>query len=446
MTDVIDRLMELDAESPKRVAVFGDAVEDVWIDGDLGACQDGCPCFREASRLVTPGGAAGAARQLHRWHSEAWLVAPVGHRGMVGGGFSQELCFRDGGLPKKVRHLHGGRVVYRHDDETGCGPRESGARAEHRRLALQALRNVKFDAVLISDYDKGFLDADTVREIITFCRAYKVPCVADCKRPPAVYEGATLKVNRPYYERWPARSRHFREGVVVTNGDQPPFVNEAVSDRAWPRVLCVNHVGAGDCFAAHLTLGLAHGLELAEAALVAHAAGRVYVRHRHGRPPWPHEIRRDLDPAGGKVISEALAPALRGAEAGRVVMTNGVYRVLTAAHCEMLRWAKSQGDVLVVGVNDDVSAWRAKRGGYCLPLAERAASLAALECVDWVVPFTADTPSALAEALRPDVLVKGYDNAGTQPPGAEFAREVRFSPEFGGGRHASQILEEIRRG
>lgn len=59
------------------------------------------------------------------------------------------------------------------------------------------------------------------------------------------------------------------------------------------KVNCVSHVGAGDCFAAHLVLALAHGFSLEDAAAIAHSAGRVYVQHEHNRPPMPEEIAED---------------------------------------------------------------------------------------------------------------------------------------------------------
>jgi sugar/nucleoside kinase (ribokinase family) len=56
----------------------------------------------------------------------------------------------------------------------------------------------------------------------------------------------------------------------------------------------VNHVGAGDCFAAHLTLALAYGFSLKEAAGLAHSAGRVYVQSFHNHPPFPTDIAADM--------------------------------------------------------------------------------------------------------------------------------------------------------
>lgn len=94
-----------------------------------------------------------------------------------------------------------------------------------------------------------------------------------------------------------------------------------------------------------------------------------------------------------------------------VVFTNGVFDVLHAGHVELLRFARSQGDLLIVGVNDDDSVRRLKGPRRPIfPLAERMEVLAALEDVDFVVPFGEDTPLRLfLELQRVDVLVKGGD-------------------------------------
>jgi len=97
----------------------------------------------------------------------------------------------------------------------------------------------------------------------------------------------------------------------------------------------------------------------------------------------------------------------------RIVFTNGVFDLLHPGHIELLQFARSQGDLLIVGVNDDASVRRLKGEKRPLfPLAERMEILAALECVDFLVPFSEDTPLQLIRTLdRIDVLVKGGDYA-----------------------------------
>lgn len=116
-----------------------------------------------------------------------------------------------------------------------------------------------------------------------------------------------------------------------------------------------------------------------------------------------------FDPAR-KVLSLDQAVAWRSAVDGRVVFTNGVFDLLHPGHIDVLRAARAQGDVLVVGVNSDDSVRRLK--GSERPVRterDRASVLAALEVVDAVTIFAEDTPLELIRALRPDVLVKGGD-------------------------------------
>lgn len=96
---------------------------------------------------------------------------------------------------------------------------------------------------------------------------------------------------------------------------------------------------------------------------------------------------------------------------GKVVsFTNGCFDILHRGHVSYLNFAREQGDVLVLGMNSDVSVKRNKGDDRPINCEEdRAEVLAALECIDYVVLFDEDEPRELIEALLPDVLVKGED-------------------------------------
>jgi len=97
-------------------------------------------------------------------------------------------------------------------------------------------------------------------------------------------------------------------------------------------------------------------------------------------------------------------------EGKRVAFTNGCFEILHAGHVELLRRARAEADLLVVGVNDDASVRRLKGPERPVaPLADRLEVLEAVSFVDRLVSFPEDTPLRLVEALRPDVLVKGAD-------------------------------------
>jgi rfaE bifunctional protein nucleotidyltransferase chain/domain len=138
-------------------------------------------------------------------------------------------------------------------------------------------------------------------------------------------------------------------------------------------------------------------------------------------------------PAGAVVsVDELVALREEWRAAGRVhVWTNGVFDLLHAGHLASLEAARGFGDVLTVGVNGDAAARRLKGPGRPLvPAAERAALVAALRPVDYVVVFEEDTPEAVLGRLRPDVHCKGADYA---PPHGKPIPE-REVVEAGGGR------------
>ena len=110
-------------------------------------------------------------------------------------------------------------------------------------------------------------------------------------------------------------------------------------------------------------------------------------------------------------LDDALSAVLNLRKAGvKVVFTNGCFDILHAGHAAYLEQAKELGDMLVVGLNSDLSV-RLLKGEKrpLVPQAERAAVLAALEVVDMVVLFDEATPVKLIEALQPEIDVKGGD-------------------------------------
>ncbi len=93
-----------------------------------------------------------------------------------------------------------------------------------------------------------------------------------------------------------------------------------------------------------------------------------------------------------------------------IVFTNGCFDIIHRGHVEYLREAKLLGDMLIVGLNSDVSVRRIK--GEPRPYQDeqdRAAILNAMKMVDMVVIFDEDTPLELICELRPNLLVKGGD-------------------------------------
>lgn len=146
---------------------------------------------------------------------------------------------------------------------------------------------------------------------------------------------------------------------------------------------------------------------------------------------------------------DALAVLLETSRAGRtVVFTNGCFDILHVGHLRYLEAAKTLGDVLVVGVNSDVSVRGLK--GPDRPVVgekERAEMVAGLKPVDYVVIFCEATPVETIEVLRPDVHVKGGDYGPDDLPEAATVRSyggrvviVPFVP----GASTTEILARVK--
>jgi D-beta-D-heptose 7-phosphate kinase/D-beta-D-heptose 1-phosphate adenosyltransferase len=120
-------------------------------------------------------------------------------------------------------------------------------------------------------------------------------------------------------------------------------------------------------------------------------------------------------------LEDLLARMEKARKSGqKIVFTNGCFDILHVGHVRYLAEARSQGDLLVVGLNSDASVHRIKGDKRpIVPQGNRAEILASLAVVDFVVVFEEPDPLRLIQAIKPDVLVKGEDWAPDAIIGAE---------------------------
>jgi len=130
-------------------------------------------------------------------------------------------------------------------------------------------------------------------------------------------------------------------------------------------------------------------------------------------------------------------------EGKRIVFTNGCFDILHLGHVVYLEEARLKGDVLIVGVNTDSSVKQIKgQHRPIVPQEERMAVLAALESVDYVVPFAEPDPFMLISHLRPHILVKGGDWDEERVVGKELVEQTFILP-YVKGASTSRIIETI---
>jgi len=464
-----------------KVWVVGDLMIDEYVSGAVERISPEAPVpvVRAQGSEHRLGGAANVARQI------AALGGRVSVAGICGEDASGEqllaLCAAAGidtravlKLPgrhttRKLRVVSHSQQLLRLDweDVQPCTA-EVGA-----RLLAQLAAGEPPDAIILSDYAKGVLTPETIAQIL---RARgKVPVVVDPKHrdferyrgattvTPNLHElelaaGCTLDADDTEGIAGAARALMARAGLesmVVTLGSRGMLV--VPSAGAEVAVPAMRHevydvTGAGDTAIAVLTLALAAHAPLAQAAQLANAAAGVSVCQVGAVAVSAASIRDALAAhPDGKLLSRhelaARAAAWR-TEGKRIVLSNGCFDLLHAGHLALLSQAAKLGDVLVLAINSDASVRRLKGPERPLvPQAERAALLAALTFVDVVTIFEEDTPLAVLEAVRPNVLVKGGDYQPTEVVGRELVESaggrvviVPLTPE----RSTSSLVARIR--
>ncbi len=213
--------------------------------------------------------------------------------------------------------------------------------------------------------------------------------------------------------------------------------------------------GAGDVVLSTFGLFAIGGLGFSSAARMANLAASLEVTRLGTDVISREDLSRAMTPENEhserKILShEEIRSALaRDRRAGKtIVFTNGCFDLIHAGHLQLLNFARSQGDKLVVGLNSDRSVRMLKGEDRPIhPASERARILAAMEPVDYVVIFDDTRAEKIVRVVRPDVLVKGEDYRGQIVDGQKFVESyggsVALAPLLAG-KSTSGTIKQMR--
>ena len=115
----------------------------------------------------------------------------------------------------------------------------------------------------------------------------------------------------------------------------------------------------------------------------------------------------------------------------KIVFTNGCFDLLHSGHVEFLRYAKSVGNILIVGLDIDLSVRMAKEyqeKKYIRPIRtwwDRAKTLEGLEMIDYIIPYATwgGMPERVLHSIIPNVYVKGGDWDTENTPEGKIVKE-----------------------
>lgn len=474
-------VMDLPFFDQVNIIVFGDIMLDsYWLGTTQRVSPEApVPIVKMQQRDTRPGGAANVALNLAAIGCRVKLFGVVG-KDEEAKDLTAQLLAKDIGCHfhylddartiSKLRVISRNQQMLRLDFETSLA-----AYDEMHLLEIYQQQLKTANSVIFSDYGKGTLRP--IQKLIALAKARGLPIFVDPKGEDySIYAGATLitpnlaefeAVVGPCYDDdtviiTKARAlsvAHDFAAILVTrgkNGMTLVFGNdrEPLHLKAHAREV-FDVTGAGDTVIALMTAALAVGVDYHRAAYLANLAAGLVVRKLGTASVTIHELRDELRSEHG--LNQGIFAELQllsvvadaKAKGEKIVMTNGCFDILHPGHIQYLQQARALGDRLIVAVNSDDSVSRLK--GPTRPvnsLSARMEILSALRCVDWVVPFSEDTPERLIGEILPDVLVKGGDYQREQIAGhkAVLAAGGEVSIlSFREGFSTTQLVEKIQR-
>jgi D-beta-D-heptose 7-phosphate kinase/D-beta-D-heptose 1-phosphate adenosyltransferase len=444
-----------------RVLVLGDVMLDRYVSGAVSRLSPEAPIpvLRPEARRATPGGAANVALNIAALGGTVTLIGVVGDdtdgaqlMQLLGASpsISAQLMVAPGRLTTaKTRFIVGAHQLLRLDEETTTAIDAVTAAAVMQRFA-DALPEA--DIVVLSDYAKGVLSDAVLLDALAQAQAAGRPVIADPKRADfTAYRGATVLTPNEHEVRQATHidaaddeeaDRAGRralddtgcEAILVTRSSK----GLTLVQRGRPALHLPTRAhevadvsGAGDTLLAALAVALGAGASLAEAAALANVTAGISVGKPGTATVSSEELLgvlhlQDLIATDRKIATReeaAQRAAAWRAKGLRVGFANGCFDLIHPGHVRLLSEARARCDRLIVALNTDASVSRLK--GPTRPLQSetaRATVMASLAPVDLVVLFDEDTPLALIQALRPDVLVKGADYTLDQVVGADLVQ------------------------
>lgn len=462
------------------VLIIGDVMLDRYWYGPTGRISPEAPVpvVKVENSEERPGGAANVAMNIASLGGHAHIVGLTGvdepAKVLTETLTALKVSCDFVALPNyptitKLRVLSRGQQLIRLDFEDKFENTDPELILSRMELALP-----KVKAVILSDYAKGALEH--VQQLIQKARAANIPVFIDPKGADFErYRGATLltpnmsefeqvvgkvKTEQELVEKGFALIEQFdlgallvtrsEHGMTLLQRNQKPFHLPTLAKEVY------DVTGAGDTVISVLAASVAAGKPLDEACALANAAAGVVVGKLGTSTVSTIELAEAVhgskDTDYGVISEQALIDAVKVAQAQgeKVVMTNGCFDILHAGHVSYLNHAAKLGDRLIVAVNTDESVKRLKGPGRPVNTTDRRmAVLAALGAVDWVVPFSEDTPQRLIAAVLPNLLVKGGDYKPEDIAGGEeviaAGGEVKVL-NFEDGCSTTEIIEAIKGG
>ncbi|MGX7173225.1 PfkB family carbohydrate kinase [Enterococcus ratti] len=289
----------------------------------------------------------------------------------------------------------------------------------------------RVDLFVVSDYQKGMIDKNIWKKLIELADRHNKRVIVDSKSELSIFKNAYLiKPNLNELQNYCARqiisevdiyeASHklmevTKSKVILTTCGKSGMhwfnkTGKSLFKKADTKK-CINDLGAGDTVLSYVAFGLVHFFSEENIIKLANLAAAEQVNSLFTKRISFEKVMEKYFYMNKKIIDKNNLCLLRNHLKNKtIVFTNGCFDLLHVGHVRLLKYAAQLGNILVVGVNSDLSVAKIKGNARpIIKLKERIELLSSLECVDYIVCFDEIKPIELIKVLKPDILVKGLD-------------------------------------
>ncbi|NIP29050.1 MAG: D-glycero-beta-D-manno-heptose-7-phosphate kinase [Candidatus Dadabacteria bacterium] len=442
----------------KNVMVIGDIMLDQYIFGKSERISPEAPVaiMKYKNESYSLGGAGNVALNIFELGAKPFLIGTIGNddEGKKIKNIVDQSGLRSSGLflnknkptTVKSRIISTNQQLLRIDKEN---TKSISKEIEEKiiKYVKKLIKNNRPNALILSDYRKGLLTDNLLKQLISLCKKNKIFIAVDPKGSNfQKYKGANLitpnlKETEVVYGGRIVNDINLNKAisvikkqtecdcVVVTKGKEGisyKFNNSKIKSLSSNAKEVFDVTGAGDTFISAFTLAYVSSDSWDVAAKIANIAAGLIVTKLGAAQISQDEILNEIstDLNFKKILSlKELTQELKKHKANgkTVVFTNGCFDLFHQGHLTILKKSKELGDILIVAINSDSSVKKLK--GKPRPLTNekfRANLLSSLDFIDYVTVFSEDTPLKVIKEIKPDILTKGSDYKKEDVVGKEF--------------------------
>jgi len=461
-----------------NIAVIGDLILDHYFIGEASRLSPEAPIpiVKASSEVYILGGACNVVRNLKSFGSNVELFGVIGddRNGLKLIEMLKEINIKHENVLQvknrpttfKSRIQVANQQIVRLDKEDDS---QISIDVESEILNRFSKFLNSLDLVIVSDYAKGLFTRSLLNGVIKLCNKRRIKILVDPKgRDFSKYKGIFLStpnkleaslatgVNINSQETLQLainklKSIQKTDIQIITLGSEGIAFSDSGGIRVFPALASEVYdvTGAGDTVIAALGFRIANGSSIEDAIEFANRAASVVVQKRGSATATIEEVEGIHKNRGqfNKIFFNAREiPKDFYTKISKlnVVFTNGCFDLLHSGHVSYLQSASKLGDLLIVGINSDISVRKIK--GPSRPViseVDRAIVLSALVFVDYVILFDDPTPFELIKLLKPRIIVKGGDYKKSEVVGNNIAAETIILP-FIEGKSTSEIIRKIR--